>query len=637
MTRPRGRAALAVIALAAAAAPLLPAGRAVAPGVPNGAFDAADVTAWTGSTLAVVADSPFAGEGALLVTADHRPPVAATAAASDGPGRQLLTLAVRGTTATVGRTVRATLADLATRRAASSAPVTLQPWWQTVTVSLPGAGPRLQVQVAADGDEWPAGEGFLVDEVGVATVAPTRARTQGRKLLVNDAEYVMRGVVYFPTAIGETPWTHPWTSNAAQCHADAQLMRAAGVNTLRASLDPLVWNPSTADQCMDALFGAGVRIIWIVQPPGSVQWQVDSPIYVDAYWAVLQRALALTKDHPVTLGYNIGNEINYLTEGAGGWWAQLDELARRAKAADPDHVMTTTISTNQYLDRTFGGVRPGFVPHIDMWGLNLFARHGSYQAYMHAARTLDPTRPVWFSEYGVDRYRCVNPGAYGLTCGPGSREDTAMQAKWNADNWREISAHLTPVDPAGGIVGGTAFMWSDAWWFAMLFSGTGTPADRGTSGIDNGFTRDHFPDGHQSSDFYGINHATMPGATGPRVTTATYDALATLYTGRPAVAVSPPRVTVRGCSAVVAFVTSAPVFGRVDYGAVTRTDTLGAVTSDSFYPTSWAQGSTASGHHSFTLTNLLPSTVYEVHARGFDNGGRAGSPDGVRFMTPPAC
>ena len=573
----------------------------------------------------------------MLVAAGASAPVAATRATTPAAGRQVLTAAVRATPATVGRRVRATLADLGSRRATSSAPVTLQPWWQTVTVTLPDAASDLQIQIGADGGTWQAGDAFAVDAVQVAQVNPTRARTQGRKLLVNGAEWVMRGVVYSPTAIGETPWTHAWIDDAAQCQADAQLMRAAGVNTLRAHLDPMLWANASPQQCMDAMYGAGVRILWMVQPPGSAQWQVDAPVYVDAYWAVLERAIRMTRDHPATLGYSIGNEINYLTDNAGGWWAQLDELARRAKALDPLHVTTTTISANQFLQRQFGGVRPGFVPNIDMWGLNLFAMRGTYAPYMHAARTADPTRPVWFSEYGVDRYRCLEPRPAAWACGPGSREDVGMQANWNANNWREISAHLTPVDPAGGIVGGTAFMWSDWWWFAMLFSGTGSPAERGTSGFENGFTHDHFPDGHQSSEFYGMNHATMPGATGPRVTTATYDALATLYSGRAGGAVSPPSVTVRGCAADVRFVTSAAVFGRVDYGTVTRTETVGSIVTDSFYPTSSQQATSPATHHRFELTGLLPATTYEVHARGFDGGGRPGSPDGVRFSTPPAC
>jgi hypothetical protein len=624
-------------AVAAASVPLLPGAQSAPVGLANGSFESPDLTGWRGDALSVVRDTPFSGAGALLVGGRSRVPSVAADATTAAPGRQMLTFAVRATSLSVGRTVRATLVDVVGGRSALSAPVTLQPWWQTVAVSLDGASPRVRLAIAGGGTGWRPGDAFVVDEVSIAAVSPTRAQTRGRTLLVNGAPYVMLGAVYFPTAIGQTPWTNPWIADAAQCQADAQLMRVAGVNTLRASLDPLLWATASPQQCMDAFYAAGVRVLWLVQPPGSAQWQVDSPAYLEAYWAVLQRGIALTKDHPATLGYNIGNEINYLSPGGGGWWPQLDELARRAKLLDPLHVTTSTISTNQYVDRTYGGVRPGFVPHIDMWGLNLFARQGTYAPYMQAARTLDPTRPVWFSEYGVDRYRCSQPGAYGETCSTGSGEDVGMQASWDAANWREIAAHLTPVDPAGGIVGGTVFMWADAWWFAMLFSGVGTPAERDTSGLENGFTHDHFPDGHQSSDFYGINLATMPGATGPRVTTGTYDALATLYTGRPGFAVSPPKVTVQGCTATVDFTTSAPVFGRVDFGPVAITEAAGAVVSDSFYPTSFAQATSRAVRHRFALTQLLPSTRYEVHARGFDDSGRTGSPDGARFVTPPAC
>jgi hypothetical protein len=624
-----------VLAATATVVPRLPSARSSAAGVPNGGFENGDLSAWHGSTLSLARELPFDGAQSLLVASTHAAPVAAALVAAAGDGdRQALTLAVRATPATVGRQVRAVLGDVTGGRSVASAPTTLQPWWQTVTVTAPTASRRLQVQVGGIGDGWEAGDAFAVDDVRIASVSPTRAQVRGRALLVDDAPYVMRGTVYLPSPIGYPGLTNDWTSDPAQCQADAQLMRVAGINTIRAAIDPNTWSVSSAPECMDAFYGAGVRIIWGL----TVLAQVDTSAFVEATWQQLQRAITLTKDHPATLGYSIGNEVNYLKPGGGGWWPQLDELARRAKGLDPGHVMTSTLSENQFVDATYGGVKPGFVPHIDMWGLNVFAFRGTYGATMQQARTRDATRPVWFSEFGVDRYDCVDPTPpYGLTCGPKSHEDVNAQAAWDANNWREIAAHLPSVDPAGGIVGGTAFMWSDAWWFAILFSGVGTPAERDTSGIWNGFTKDHFPDGHQSSEFYGINHATMPNTTGPRVTTASYDALATLYTGKAPTPVAPPRVTVKGCTADVDFVSAAPLFGRVDYGPVSVVRVGSAIAADSFYPTGWSQeAAPVTGHH-FSLRGLLPATTYEVHARGFDGAGRPGSPDGVRFATPPTC
>ena len=636
-TRRRIGRAVVVLVLAATATvvPRFQSARSTTPGVPNGGFESGDLSAWRGSALSLVRDFPFDGAQSLLVSSTGAAPVAASLVPAPGGGdRQALTLAVRATPATGGRQVRAVLADVTGGRSATSAPATLQPWWQTVTVTVPTASPRVQVQIGGIGDGWKPGDAFAVDDVRLAAVTPTRAQARGRSLLVNDERYVMRGTVYMPSPIGYPGLTNDWTSDPAQCQADAQLMRVAGVNTIRAAVDPNTWSASSAPECMDAFYGAGVRIIWGL----TVLAQADTPAFVEATWTQLQRAIELTKDHPATLGYSIGNEVNYLQPNSGGWWPQLDELARRAKALDPAHVMTSTLSENQFVDPTYGGVRPGFVPHIDLWGLNAFAYRGSYAGSLHAARTRDATRPVWFSEFGADRYNCVEPTPpYGFTCGPKSHEDVAAQAGWDANNWREIAAHLTTVDPAAGVVGGTAFMWSDAWWFAILFSGVGTPAERDTSGIWNGFTKDHFPDGHQSSDFFGINHATMPNATGPRVTTATYDALATLFSGRAPTPVAPPRVTVKGCAAVVDFVTAAPLFGRLDYGPVSVVRANGAIAADSFYPTGWSQEAVpATGHH-FSLGGLLPATTYEVHARGFDGAGRPGSPDGVRFATPPTC
>lgn len=519
-----------------------------------------------------------------------------------------------------------------------SAPVTLEPWWQTVGVTTVPASSKLLVELVGErsASPWQAGDAFAASSVTVAAGAPTRSQAAGRQLLVDGQPFTIKGVAYMTSPIGGTPWALSW-NDPGRCQSDAQLLRAAGINTLRIIMLPELYDAGSYGQCMDAFYAAGLRGIWLIQPPSGVEYNVDSPLYVEAYWQSLQRGITAVKDHPFTLGWNIGNEINYTQANSGGWWPQLDELARRAKALDPLHVTTTTMSSNQFLDPTYGGVSPNLAPHVDMWGMNVFAdmTYG-YEGLWDSIAKLDPTRPVWFSEFGVDRYRCVAPDSNGLTCGRGSGEDPHAQAVWDAASWQSIAHHLVPQSP-GGLVGAVAFMWSDAWWFAMGFAGAGTPVTRDVSGVYNGWSKDHQPDGHQSSEFYGITHATLYGSTGPRVTTEAYDALAASYTGKAGPVIAGVRATVHGCAISVDFISAAPVFGRVDWGPVSIINVGDSVEADSAIMQNGVQAVQSSTSHHFDITGLLPGTTYEIHARGFDGAGRPGSPNPVRVATSPTC
>lgn len=615
MLRTRATTLAAGVALVAAALGLAPAGRAAG-------------TSWRAALSASVTGLDGA---AARVVATGAAPVVATALAATAGSRHVVRVQVRGEESSVGRRVRLVVGGV------PSAPVTLEPWWQTVAVTATATAPTLPVELRGipGGEAWQAGQAFTATAASGAAIGPTEVRTAGRVLLVNGQPYTVKGMAYMPAAVGGTPYALTW-NEPLRCQSDAQLLRVAGVNTLRIPFLPELYDASSYQQCMDAFYGNGLRVIWLIQPPGGAQYNVPAQAFVEAYWQVLQRGIDAVGGHPATLAWNIGNEINYTTPDSGGWWPQVDELARRAKARDPHHVTTTTLSVNQFVNRTYGGVRPGWVPHIDMWGMNAFRGRNGYDGIWWAAANLDPTRPVWLSEYGVDRYRCVHPDSYGLTCGAGSGEDPHAQAVWNSASWQEIAAHLAPGDP-GGVIGGVAFMWSDVWWFALGFAGAGTPVNRDVSGVYNGWSKDHQPDGHQSSEFYGITHAALYGTSGPRVTTEAYDALASLYTGTPGPTVGGLAVSVQGCAVTVDFASATPTFGRVDWGPVVVLATSGLIESDTALMQNSAQGATASTAHRFRIGGLLPATTYEIHARGFDGAGRPGSPNPVRVTTSPTC
>lgn len=630
----------------------------------NGSFEAPDVSAFSGTGGATVlrsGEAAYRGARSLAVESSRLPGsgVATETVAHPGAGLHVLTLAVKGTANSSEQVVQAVVTDVATGRRTTSAPVHLTPWWQTVAVSaMTSGGPlRVALEEIAGGGVWSPGDRYLVDVVDLRASTPTPVNTAGRQLMVDGTPFVMKGYVYMAAPPGGFANLLTWNTNPAQCQSDAQLLQAAGVNTLRIWYQEAGYEPTSYQQCMDAFHGAGIKLMWLIQPPGGLQTQEDDPAYVEAYWEHLRLAVERVKGHPATMGYNIGNEMKRTVAESNGWFPQVDELARRVKQIDPLHVTTTTMNDPQF----FGfagpggdGVGPADAPNLDLWGLNHYGTaEGLSAAVWDRIVAQDPTRPVWISEFGTDRYRCnqdfANGGIFNplwlVLCGEGSGEDQAPQAQWNAAQWEDIAANLSADDPDAAVVGGTLFMWSDVWWFAFpIFTGgvtspvthevQGLSRTNPVNGEPNHFVRAHFPDQHFEPEWIGSTLNLTPEAPGPRVTSLSYDRMSTLYTGVPGPAITVPQVEVGACSATLSWSSDVPTFARADYGrtvVVLGPDNLHM--ADNFLADHWSQDAEASTVHEIVLTGLVPGQDYRAHVRGFDDFGRSGTQPPVEFTT----
>lgn len=666
--------------------------------VVNGTFEAPDVGSWAAAqgaerTRSRVEPSSFHGGHALAVTSSGRPGsgVATTASRATSPGLHAVTVAVKGTASSLGQAVQVTLTDPATGLTARSAPAHLRPWWQTLTVTARTSGTPLRFGIAesADGSVWRAGDTYLVDGVEASAAALPSLTISERQLLVNGTPYAIRGYTYAPAPVG-APAPLPsiaaaalnWSSNPAQCQSDAQLMKAAGVNTLRISF--LDVYDDNAYQCLDAFHGAGVGLFWLVNGPQT--YQAHESALLEAFWLQLKTTIDAVKDHPSTFGYMIGNENGTMVEHHRQFFPMLEELARRTKELDPVHLTTTSLNFGQFFGRCeagvgcWGGVGPSVAPSIDLWGVNRYSGRTGYPANTwQNIIDKDPTRPAWITEFGTERYHCVPPPPgfglqlvlhYFVCADPGSGEDAPAQADWNETAWSQMAANLSVDDPQGAVVGGALFMWSDLWWFALaVFTGTGTQATHDVSGvggpyctttIDNqgitvpgviegpivlgdpgrcGFFHNSMPDGHMSPEWFGSTHTLTVDLPGPRVTTLTYDRMAELHTGTAGPSVTTgPSVSPSACTAVVTWTTDVLTYSRADYGLEHKVAGANVVHSENFVGDHVVEGTTLATTHSVTLTGLAPGQTYRVYARGFDSQGRSGTADGVSFTTPAgAC
>lgn len=632
------------------------------PLVDNGSFEAPDISAYAGTDAAVserVRGTSFRGGHALAVTSSGRlgSGVTTRAVRDTDAGDHVLTLAVKGTASSLEQVVRTVIVDPATGERTTSAPVHLTPWWQTVGVTARTSRGQLRFEVreSTDGETWSAGDRYLVDVVDAGAAGPTTAATSGRQLIVDGEPFTMRGYYYAPTHPGGTIEGVTWNANPAQCQSDAQLLRTAGVNTLRISYAEVGYEPTTYRQCMDAFHAAGVRLVWLIQPPGGFQVQEDTEAYVELYWEHLRTAIERVGDHPATLGYNIGNEMKRQEPESNGWFDQLDELARRAEESDPEHVTTTSINHPQFFGHAGpggDGVDPDDAPNVDLWGFNHYGfEHGYPDGIWQRIVDQDPTRPVWISEFGTDRYRCEQEPAgiftplYLFVCNTTSGEDQQPQAVWDAAQWNDIAANLSADDPDNAVVGGTLFMWSDLWWFSFpIFTGgvttqathevTGLSGTNPVNGQPNHFVRNHFPDGHFSPEWIGVGHTLLLQDPGPRVTTAAYDRMGDLYSGTAGPEVGGATVAgVGSCSATVAWTTDVPTFSRVDFGRRATVLLGDGIAYDNFVADHTVQDDRLTTDHTVTLEGLAPGQPYRAYVRGFGPDGRSGSAPALEFTT----
>lgn len=577
----------------------------------------------------VVASSGLAGSGiTTLVEA--------------APGTVEVLWEVRGTGSSIQQIVQAVVEDPATGVRETSAPIPLAPYRQRVGVTAKASGGPLTLSLVESGNGWAAGDGYAARLVAVRAAAVTTTSTSGRQFLVHGSPYTIKGYNYHAGPIG-TPIgfsgtnTVGWQANPTHCQTDADLMARAGINTLRIHFRD-VYEGNTK-QCLDAFAANGVGLLWLVNGPGS--WQAGEDEYLEAFWLTLSNTVKAVKDHPATLGYVIGNE-NVAHDPAlyPEWFRNLDELARRTKELDPLHVTTTAITGRQ-----FDYVSTGTAPNLDMWGTNRYSSATGYPSTLWNQIASRTTKPVWFPEWGTDRYRCPQhePG-FGLqivldpfACPlPASGQHDQVQADWNALAWDQIAANLNESDPAKVMVGGTIFYWSDWWSFACcLFNQAGSDwTHEVASRRDANFQR-IMPDGAFNLEWAGSTHALHLHQTGPRVTTVTYDRMAEKFLGSPAHSMTAPAVSsVGACGATLSWTTGVPTSYRIDHSTEKNVIVAGSIVQDNYVADKVQASATLATSHTVRLTGLGRGQANRIYVRSYDTSGRIVSAPPVTVTTP---
>jgi hypothetical protein len=258
----------------------------------------------------------------------------------------------------------------------------------------------------------------------------TLVQTEGRKLLLNNNPYLIKGICYHPVPKGETK------RNFSSITQDLQLMQEAGINTIR------VYAPIDKLEILDQINAAGIKLIMGFGYNQEGRFDIASGSildYIEKY-----------KNHPAILFWELGNEYNYHPEwfedDLANWYTALNNTAQKIKTIDQNHPVATAhgeIPTKEVLQDN---------PNIDLWGVNVYRwdQPGSLILEWEERSEL----PLYFSEAGADSFMAAAKDDYQ------AGDNETAQADATQIILDQIFARTDLVN------GVTLFSFTDGWWKA---------------------------------------------------------------------------------------------------------------------------------------------------------------------------
>lgn len=296
-------------------------------------------------------------------------------------------------------------------------------------------------------------------------------RVSGRQLLVGNAPFAIKSVCYNPVRKGQTHpfglmFMNPSSDDLAMLEKDFQMMRAAGINTIR-----------TYEAIMDD------RVLALL---ARYELRVIVPV-LNYYQSNAGRATEIVnklKDHPSTLIWEMGNEWNYnhLYGAEAGFSYDaaknlIKNVAAVVKGLDRSHPTATA----------YGELPPQALVNemndIDIWGLNVYSGL-TFGDRFNRWKSLSG-KPMYFGEFGAD---AIN----------GKNLDVNSQAVATQALLGEIETNLSARDPGNAALGGSIFEWNDEWWK----DGKGSPAAQDVGGIAPG--GGPYPDSTFNEEYWGV-------------------------------------------------------------------------------------------------------------------------------------
>ena len=362
-----------------------------------------------------------------------------------------------------------------------------------VTVTKPGVIRELNAidlareSLHLDTPKMPLGN--IVKTSGDGNVRFVKYESGHWQLLVGGKPYIIKGVTYAPTKVGQSPdqntlanWTEadfnkndlfdgPYEAfidknkNNRQDsdeppEGDFSIMKGMGVNTLRMYHHPMPLNKVLLNKMYN---DTGIMVIMgdylgKYAIGSGANWSdgtdYDNPVHQQAMMDSVRQMVMDFKDEPYILMWLLGNENNYgvasnADKKPDSYLKFVNEVAKMIKSIDPNHPVAICNGDTLFLDKF-----AQLAPDVDAYGANVY--RGDYGFGSFWQQVLEAAdKPAFITEYGAPAFG--DHMSY--------EEAQEAQASYHRGNWTDILYNSAGFeDGAGNAVGGVAFEWLDEWW-----------------------------------------------------------------------------------------------------------------------------------------------------------------------------
>lgn len=221
---------------------------------------------------------------------------------------------------------------------------------------------------------------IIISIIGIGNASAGDVTVSGRKILVNDVQYVIKGICYNPVPKGTS---HRSFENISE---DIKLMNEAGINTIR------VYSPIDDRKVLDQIHEAGIKII--------VGFGYNQGGNNDILSGTFINYIKAYKDHDAILMWELGNEYNYHPEWFNGdiknWYTSMNKAAKLIHEIDDNHPVSTAhgeLPDTEILS---------LCNEIDVWGMNVY-RWDNPEGIFSQWGAIS-SKPMYLSEAGADSY-----------------------------------------------------------------------------------------------------------------------------------------------------------------------------------------------------------------------------------------
>jgi len=338
------------------------------------------------------------------------------------------------------------------------------------------------------------------------------------QLLVDNKPYVIKGVTYAPTKVGQSPdngtlgnWMEEDFNNNGKTDGpydafvdrnrnniqdkdepavgDFKLMQEMGVNTIRLYHHPKKVNK---ELLRDLYKNYGIMVIMgdflgKYALGSGAPWNPGTDYNNEEHKKNMLDSVAKMvtefKDEPYILFWLLGNENVYgyacnADKEPDAFFKFANEAARLIKSMDTEHPVAIGSGDILFLDK-FGQD----TPDIDIFGANAYRGDFGF-GFLWKQVKKETDKPAFITEFGCPAY----------AEGKNTETMEELQAEYHRGSWEDIGNNLAFTDGAGNAIGGVAFEWLDEWWKAY------EPFVHDTKPLWGG----PFPDGYMHEEWLGL-------------------------------------------------------------------------------------------------------------------------------------